>query len=83
MPKSEVYSFVLNDTEHFLTLLDSLVEDWELAFPKPTLKIFDVHFVMVIASFVFDLRIIYAPGINPSPNHHVQLSTTDQHYCSS
>jgi hypothetical protein len=32
MSKSEVYSFVWNDMEHCLTLLDSSVEDWEVSF---------------------------------------------------
>jgi hypothetical protein len=35
-----VYSFVLNDTEHCLTLLDSLVKDLEREFPEPTLNNF-------------------------------------------
>jgi hypothetical protein len=52
MPKLEVYYCMQSDMECCEILLDSLVEAWELAFPKQLWKDFSVNFYVIIALHV-------------------------------
>jgi hypothetical protein len=68
---------------HSLTLSTILVGGYAKVVSQLQ-KIFEVYFVVVFPTFVFDLKIRNAPRTNPFLNQHAKLTNADHHhYCSS